>query len=457
MNECFEIEKKQNSVTTFMSNLIDSNSERNSLLQEMLLPIFCALLAAFLSWLILSQGIKLTPDGWGYWEGSVSILSGHGYKYFGGQAILSFPPLFSLYLSVIQGITGVSGYSLMYSLSLLSAITAFCWSFLLICLTRGIKEIQFSRWVGSLYLSAFVGYYFTFLLSETLFLPILGLFFIQLRRVQINEKSINQCLPELVAVWFIMALMMLTRNSCIAFLPGLAFVVYLQHKKSCYSHQLFLSLMSFFIPLSIWFFFRYFMGATGSHEFSQGGKYSPLEYLIQFISDLCYRLGPTRFHIGTILLISVISAISVLWRPQNTAMHFLYLIALFAFSGTFGLFCMFNIMQIFDTLTDRFIWYLPMIFVTLLVACIAYSEGLRRTMLILLLCVITMCQILRTSNRVCNLMQTQLNANVSGDYTISPDYISRPPVHLGDRTLISPPDFAWIKRNPCKNGALKTF
>lgn len=69
----------------------------------------CAGLAMLIATAMLSIGITLGPDGWAYWEGSVSIIRGSGYSYFGGQTIVAFPPLFSMALSLAQSAFGVSG------------------------------------------------------------------------------------------------------------------------------------------------------------------------------------------------------------------------------------------------------------------------------------------------------------------------------------------------------------
>ena len=49
-------------------------------------------------------GAMLSPDGWEYWEGSISLARGCGYAYFGGNPIFIFPPAFSAYLAVVQSI-----------------------------------------------------------------------------------------------------------------------------------------------------------------------------------------------------------------------------------------------------------------------------------------------------------------------------------------------------------------
>ncbi len=76
---------------------------------------------------MLSDGIRVTPDGWEYWEGSISILLGHGYRYYGGAPIEAYPPLFSLYLSAVQGVFSISGRGLVVAVTLLAAATSAVW------------------------------------------------------------------------------------------------------------------------------------------------------------------------------------------------------------------------------------------------------------------------------------------------------------------------------------------
>src|SRR5438046_293162 len=140
---------------------------------ESALPICGGLVAATICLLMLTPGITVDPDGWAYWEGSVSILNGNGYRFFGGQPIVDFPPLFSLFLSLIQSVGGVSGWSLAASLVILAAATTFLWSCLLASITQSSPHSFVPRVLGTLYVAAFVGAYYTTLLSETLFLALL--------------------------------------------------------------------------------------------------------------------------------------------------------------------------------------------------------------------------------------------------------------------------------------------
>ena len=92
------------------------------------LVVAAGTLSAALGLYGLRHGIRLTPDGWAYWEGSVSLLRGCGYLYYGGKSIVLYPPLFSIYLAIVQAITGVSGASLALAISLLAGFSAASWT-----------------------------------------------------------------------------------------------------------------------------------------------------------------------------------------------------------------------------------------------------------------------------------------------------------------------------------------
>ena len=61
-----------------------------------------AFLTVFLGFLLGYNNTELSPDGWAYWEGSVSLLTGHGYRYFGGTPIIHWPPGLSAFASGLR-------------------------------------------------------------------------------------------------------------------------------------------------------------------------------------------------------------------------------------------------------------------------------------------------------------------------------------------------------------------
>jgi hypothetical protein len=69
----------------------------------------------------------LTHDDWAYWQGAVSMAEGKGFKYFSGNPIIAWPPLYFLYLAVSTKIVGPYGLTLISANALLIALQAFAW------------------------------------------------------------------------------------------------------------------------------------------------------------------------------------------------------------------------------------------------------------------------------------------------------------------------------------------
>ncbi len=107
------------------------------------------------------KGVTLTPDSWAYWEGSVSLMYGKGYEYFGGQNITAFPPFFSVMLSFLQSATGISGFSLFIYLVIISGVNSFIWIYLFSKLNKG--ELTISNIIFVVY------FYFVRLEEDTIF------------------------------------------------------------------------------------------------------------------------------------------------------------------------------------------------------------------------------------------------------------------------------------------------
>jgi hypothetical protein len=89
---------------------------------------FVAGAIAITSFVLLTwRGIALTPDGWAYWQGAVSIAEGRGYRLFSGGAITSWPALYSLYLSQWTLVMGPTGRGLIVASAVLVGAQAWLW------------------------------------------------------------------------------------------------------------------------------------------------------------------------------------------------------------------------------------------------------------------------------------------------------------------------------------------
>jgi hypothetical protein len=417
---------------------------------EWCLPLGAGLVAAVICRMMLTPGITVEPDGWAYWEGSVSILQGKGYRFFGGQPITDFPPLFSLFLSMVQSISGISGWSLAGSLVALAGIAACLWSALLVSLARTAPNPFLARLVGALYVAAYIGAYYTSLLSETLFLALLPLLYFCVTRIR-TEVPVR-------GVWFwtgaaslAAGALSLTRNSAIVFIPGLVLVVFLRTRPLTLFRCLSLAALSGGLASAIWCLTRAFLGQTASHPLGMGNRYSPAEYAQQFAQDLAYRLGPAHWHLGAALLVITVLSIVVMLARHSAAsalrdvLHML----LVAATAALGLFVLFNVIpMVADTLSGRFIWYLPLTLVTALATVAAYAvTPAARNALLVILAAIFSIQANRTGAHLALRLRAPPQPNVRMNYTINPDFLGKPPESIGSWVFVSPPDYFWIDRS----------
>ncbi|MGI9591910.1 MAG: hypothetical protein ACR2P8_11125 [Myxococcota bacterium] len=87
-----------------------------------------ALAASALVAVSLRHGMPMSLDGWFYWQGSVSLLEGLGFRAFDGQPIEAWPPLYSSTLAAAQRVAGVSARSLALSTALVTGIAVLGWA-----------------------------------------------------------------------------------------------------------------------------------------------------------------------------------------------------------------------------------------------------------------------------------------------------------------------------------------
>jgi len=406
-----------------------------------------SVIGALTTFRMLSVGVTLSPDGWAFWEGSVSIINGDGYRYFGGQPIVAFPPLFSLYLGAVQWLFGVSGHSLRVSLVLLAAATIFIWGYLLCLLATGDHSRRFVAWIGAACIGAFVGAYYTSLVSETLFLPLLGSLLILEIIPRGQAATARRDRLFVAAIAAVTTLLLLTRNASLAFLPAIACLTALRFRVAA---ALFVSASS----LGVWSLVRVVLDQSRSHAPSLGGRHSFGAYLSQLATDVSYRFSPLRMNAGFVLVLCIL-AVSASYAfghgsRAGSASRIRHLLG-FLVIGTIGLLALFNLTWVNDPLSGRFIWYLPLLLVVVLAAVAAHERRpLMSAISVGLLVVATAIQCERTLTHVIDRSSRAARADVQGDTTIRPDYFQMPMRRQGDLVLVSPPEFPWISRSSGK-------
>jgi hypothetical protein len=397
------------------------------------------------------HGIALTPDGWAYWEGSVSILAGDGYSRFGAGSVGDWPPLFSLLLSLVQAVFGVSGATLIGTVAFLAAITTYVWCYVIFSLTHGVDRGNLAGYLAAAAVSIYIGTRFRVLLSETLMLPLLGvLVFLLVRRT--DPLRSHSSTLRLLAMSLVLALMLLCRNSAIVFWPPVALIVLIEMRKSAASVKRTLAaLLILLASLLAWYLVNTFMGLRGSQRLVAGGSYSPVELLKQMLLGLVSEFAPLAKGIGyPVVALVVVCLIFGAWRIRGnrSVARPLICVATVGVLSLVGLFVLFNV-TIADPLNGRFLWHIPLLVITALavLATVQRRRSWTRVVLLGTLLVLLVC----AGGRAYDSFNTPRHWGrlVLPNYTIRTDYYGREAdVVEGDHILISPPEFEWLHRSP---------
>ncbi len=342
-------------------------------------PVIAASLAVLLAWFLVREGIRFSPDGWGYWEGSVSILHGRGYNYFGGQPIFWYPPLFPMFLALWQGVLGVSGATLRLALLACCGASAFLWTALFRRLFGDHRT-----WLHSVLIVAFVASFLAvchfLLLSEPLQLVLQALLLLLITSILLQEQP-----PTTWSFWsqnfrlgLLVVLLLLCRNSSLAFFPAIClFLLFFTWRYvglsrkvsfvSCFAGSF---IMVLGIPLGIWYVLRKLLKQQyheESHHFMWfDGLYSPEEYLEQLGEANVSFLGPGI--VGLVLLVGLwgflifAAFISPNLRKQRQT-RVVWFFLMFVLSSVIMLFLMINLTKVYDPLQGRYLWFVPLMLV----------------------------------------------------------------------------------------------
>lgn len=421
------------------------------------LMLFSAVLTLLLSSFFLRDGIALSPDGWAYWEGAVSLLKGHGYTYFGGEPLTDWGALFSLYLAGIQKLVGIHGQALRLSILCLAGLTSGAWVYLFTILSNSTTSWPVLM-CYALYVATFISLYYQILLSETLFLLLLAGLFISLR-VFCRHTLVGQVrILPLLSITLFVSLLLACRNSALAFLPGLTLVLGLSLRASTWRQRILLPLMVNLLAIGNWLGFRALFAQVGSHPLSLGGHYSPVQYVQQLLSGIASLSGPRQLGLGWVVFGVLSLALAQLTygllrqnkQPQTDEQIVLCYLLILLLSGTGGVYLLFNFTYISDPLNGRFIWHLLLGIVGFIAAGLTWvPQPDQRRRLLLALTLIVIVQLMRTGRM---LVHQEQETGIPGYLvtpmmTITPNYIAGSPLSVGSYTLVAPPSYEWIDRH----------
>ena len=197
-----------------------------------------AVLAGIFTFCANYEGVLFFFDSLSYWQGSVSLLQGGGYKNFYPNdfhhvMVAHWPPLFSLYLAGVQWIFGISGFSLILSLVFIAVCSAFVWTYLF-CSFCG-EENRWARFALAASVASLASSFSRSLISDGLSVLLIGVLLLLVVRFFSPQSPLytkSRAKPALavfsvVSLSAVLAACILTRKANILFIPAIWLAVLL--------------------------------------------------------------------------------------------------------------------------------------------------------------------------------------------------------------------------------------
>ena len=135
-------------------------------------PALAGILASLIYALLHRTGIEVNADGWAYWQGAQSIADGTGYRYFSGDPIVAWPPLYSLYLSAWIKLGGSEAFVLILANGVLIFLQGVAWTLLCFLFVKDRHQPGALKYVAA-YIAVTISLYEGAVLAHNLFYTIL--------------------------------------------------------------------------------------------------------------------------------------------------------------------------------------------------------------------------------------------------------------------------------------------
>ena len=273
-------------------------------LHTMYWPLLASLIALSTYLARHRHGIGLSPDGWAYWQGAVSMLEGNGYKYFSGNPIIAWPPLYSLYIALWTMVLGPYGITLIVSNALLIALQAFGWFQLFLIVTKQSRlghDLPSLIWI-TLYIGLFVSVNQTSVLAQTQTYVLLPLFLIA---VWSSIHATGNNWPPYIGASCLGAALLLTHNASIVFV-GAGVVLIILLGRNDIRGRLAGGALVLLVSVLLGKIARDHFGQTGSHPFV-GGQHSALNNFLEIGIGIGQLLGPNSLAMPCFLMLLAVA------------------------------------------------------------------------------------------------------------------------------------------------------
>lgn len=390
------------------------------------------------------RGILLGRDGWYYWQGSVSILTGLGYRDFSGQPITAWPPLYSVYLAFCQLVLGVSARSIALATAFATAAAVATWSILLAWYARERGRAPRHALCALAFVSAVLALNARSVRSESLFHVVLPLLLLFTLRARVSTTPRRFLLASgLAGAGLLVAL--LIRNASLALWPAVLAVLLLNLRLPWLTRGAACGLVTA-LALPIWLAVRAWLGQLGRHPFELGGRYGFAEYVLQLASGIDRNTSLQLVGLPLLILVaaSLLRADSAR-ADANASDRLGWAVLLFTAVAACALLALFNLTGIHDKPDGRFT-----LFVTLTLCGLGLVDLpalLRGRWLALALVVLFAEPTLRLAKNtirgrgpvVADFRAESLRGFAPSPTRIDPEHVGRAPEPRGDFVLVSPP------------------
>lgn len=418
------------------------------------LAVVAGLLGALACGAVLRDGIVLTPDGWEYWEASLSLLHGRGYTYYGGAPVTSYPPAYSLYLAAVQAVFGQQVFALVVANVLAGGVTVALW----VRLAQRLAAPGAPGWTFLLlagFCSLFVALSYVVLLSETLFLCFLGaalLSLVELARADEvgaeGKRQDRRRLAHVAALTAMATACVLTRNIATVFVPPLALIVWLRLGRVETKRRAVAAATVVLVPALAFLLARQVFEQAGSHLIRMPGWSSIQVELFDIARGFPELLGDDIPAIGVGLTLFALfglgSTIGAHFRPETEGPRRAARdIAIVAALALVGLVILKSVFPVADPLSGRFLWFFVLTLAALLCAAASWLEARgQATILLLTLFAASLAQGLRI-----DALPYRYPVPLELHHTLSVEAL-RAGRAAGRkiRHVVPPPEFDWISQ-----------
>lgn len=250
-------------------------------------PLLSGALAALIYGLQHRMGIEVNADGWAYWQGGRSIANGLGYRYFSGDPIVAWPPLYSLYLSAWIKLCGSEAMVVEFANISLISMQGFFWTLACIRL-YGTDSQRASIGYIAIYVALTIPLYEKQILAHNLTYTILPVFVMaSWKRGGVGGR------PDWFHTLKISGLGILLAESHISGMAYIAAAAFLFAviPGDFRRERTVAALAVLAIPLAAWTLTAWWLAQIGGHPI-EGGRFSFEDTLLQMFDGISYFVLP---------------------------------------------------------------------------------------------------------------------------------------------------------------------